>query len=83
MKDKEYMQIYCAALTGLIAAQGRNDLLTESHVTEMSLEDWKNQTPEFEASCLKAENIQMDLIYGLTDVAKLIANSALSTLEMD
>jgi len=80
MKDKEFMQIYCAALTGLIAAQGRNDLLTESHLIAS---DQKFVIPEIRAARQRAEDNQFKIIDGLTEVAELIANSAILTLESD
>lgn len=80
MKDKEFMQIYCAALTGLIAAQGRNDLLTESHLIKRNQ---KFVIPEVRASRQRAEDNQFELIDGLTEVAELIANSAILTLESE
>ena len=80
MKDKEFMQIYCAALTGLIAAQGRNDLLTESYLIKSNQ---KFVIPEVRASRQREEDNQFELIDGLTEVAELIANSAILTLESD
>ncbi len=79
MKDKEYMQIYCAALTGLIAAQGRNDLLTENRRIRSYYKD--AQIPEVRAARQRAEDIQFEFIDGLTEVAELIASSAILTLE--
>ena len=81
MKDKEFMQIYCAALTGLIAAQGRQRLLTESCEIQVSLESVQN--PQVLLDFEQAESDQIDLITGLTDVAKLIARYAEETLEME
>ena len=80
MKDKEFMQIYCAALTGLIAAQGRNDLLTESHLISSNQ---KFVIPEIRAARQRTEDNQFKIIDGLTEVAELIANSAILTLESD
>jgi hypothetical protein len=79
MKSKEYMQVYCAALTGLIAAQGGNALLTESHAIKTPLEDV--QIPEVRFARQRAQDDQFDLIDGLTEVAGLIATSAAITLE--
>lgn len=81
MKDKEYMQIYCAALTGLIAAQGRRRSLTQSYEIKVSRESV--QIPEVLFDMERAESDQIDRISGLTDVAKLIANSAQETLEIE
>ncbi len=79
MKSTHFMRIYCAALTGLIAAQGRNDLLTESHRIRFDHKD--AQIPEVRAARQRAEDNQFEFIDGLTEVAELIANSAILTLE--
>ncbi len=79
MKSTRFMQIYCAALTGLIAAQGRNDLLTESRRIRSYHKD--AQIPEVRAARQRAEDNQFEFIDGLTEVAELIANSAILTLE--
>jgi hypothetical protein len=73
MNDEYYMQIYCAALTGLIAAQGRNDLLTESK----EILEWEEiQIPDVRFARQRAESDQLDLFIGLTTVAGMIANHA-------
>jgi len=77
MKDKDYMQIYCAALTGLIAAQGNHRSLTKSYEIKVSRESV--QIPEILFDMERAESDQIDRISGLIDVAKLIADSALDS----
>ena len=81
MKSTRFHEIYCAALTGLIAAQGRNDLLTESRLISFDHKD--ALIPEVRAARQRAEDNQFELIDGLTAVAELIANSATLTLEAD
>lgn len=77
MNDEDYMQIYCAALTGLIAAQGRNDLLTESK----EIFGWEEiQIPDVLFARQRAESDQLDLFIGLTTVAGMIANHALEEI---
>jgi hypothetical protein len=80
MKSTRFMQIYCAALTGLIAAQGRNDLLTESRRIKSYHKDAQMPLAD-RAARLRAEHNQFEFIDGLTEVAELIANSAMLTLE--
>ena len=81
MKSTRFHEIYCAALTGLIAAQGRNDLLTESHLINFDHKD--ALIPEIRAARQRAEDNQFELIDGLTAVAELIATSATLTLEAE
>jgi|13_taG_2_1085334.scaffolds.fasta_scaffold04620_8 hypothetical protein len=73
MNDEEYMQIYCAALTGLIAAQGQNDLLTNS---KEILDFEEIQIPDVRFARQQVEIDQIDLFIGLTTVAGMIANHA-------
>lgn len=73
MKSTRFHEIYCAALTGLIAAQGRNDLLTESK----EILGWEEiQIPDVLFARQRAESDQLDLFIGLTKVAGMIANHA-------
>jgi hypothetical protein len=81
MTNEEYMQVYCAALTGLIEAQGRRRLLSQSY--EIKIPRESVQIPEVLFDMERAESDQIDLISGLNDVAKLIASSARETLEIE
>ena len=70
MKDEKYMQVYCAALTGLIAAQGRNDLLSIDYKGRVYPEDQSNK----EWVQMKLQfNEQIDLIGDLSAIAARFA----------
>jgi|13_taG_2_1085334.scaffolds.fasta_scaffold18432_3 hypothetical protein len=76
MNYNDYMQVYCAALNGLIIAQGRNDLLKKSHEIWESRDTKDHWCSRYLANREFLQLEQIELIDGLTETAILIARSA-------